>query len=374
MKNHFINAPGLIILTGGRSSRMGHDKAGLPWCSGTLLSDLLRRSKCIPFWEIIIAAHSHPDRTGWPDCHCPVHITTDTYTGCGPLGGLEAALRQGSSPYYVVLSVDLPFYDFSPLQDWLAHPDWMKPNAEKIYPILLPVVQGKEQPLAAVYPAGIYPAVLTALQSGEHRVRSIYDQWPVHRIDETEHAFLYTNINTPAAYKDALAYAVNCHRTVPVLSITADCSHTGKTTAATSIIRILSERGYRIGYIKSTHHHIDTEKEGSDTDRATKSGAVFALTCSLDDIPAGQTKTAALLAASQQRPADLVIIESRHHGVFPSLQVLPSGVPTASIPDDIIAVIHTNDEKNLPAHHFSLSRPQALISYILSVTIKSHEK
>ena len=36
---------GLVILAGGRSSRIGRDKAALPWRGATLLTDLLLRSQ-----------------------------------------------------------------------------------------------------------------------------------------------------------------------------------------------------------------------------------------------------------------------------------------------------------------------------------------
>lgn len=46
---------GLIVLAGGLSTRMGRDKAGLPWHDTDLLTDLLLRSQAYPFSERIIA-------------------------------------------------------------------------------------------------------------------------------------------------------------------------------------------------------------------------------------------------------------------------------------------------------------------------------
>lgn len=40
---------GLIVLAGGLSTRMGRDKAGLPWHDTDLLTDLLLRSQAYPF-------------------------------------------------------------------------------------------------------------------------------------------------------------------------------------------------------------------------------------------------------------------------------------------------------------------------------------
>ena len=51
---------GLIILAGGRSSRMGRDKAALPWRGATLLTDLLLRSQGVAFDEIVVSANRPP--------------------------------------------------------------------------------------------------------------------------------------------------------------------------------------------------------------------------------------------------------------------------------------------------------------------------
>ena len=109
---------GLIVLAGGLSTRMGRDKAGLPWHDTDLLTDLLLRSQAYPFSERIIAInrpytpHELPAKLGRT-----VHLVADSYPGCGPLGGLEAALHSGTSEFYLVLSVDLPFYNFAPVPD-----------------------------------------------------------------------------------------------------------------------------------------------------------------------------------------------------------------------------------------------------------------
>ncbi|MCH4217522.1 MAG: molybdopterin-guanine dinucleotide biosynthesis protein MobB [Megasphaera sp.] len=368
MTNPIYAHIGLIILAGGRSSRMGCDKASLPWHNGTLLSELLRRSLCLPFREIIISINAPLPDQSLPSAACPLHIVADTYKDCGPLGGLEAALRTGTCDYYAVLSADLPFYDFSPLQDWLAHPQWLTPDTTGLVPILLPVVKGRDQPLAALYPANIYPAVIAALRRHDYRVRSLYDTLPVCRINETKHAFLYTNTNTPSAYKDARACEVSRHRTVPVISITGDHSGVGKTTAATAIIRALHDRGYCIGYIKSTHHPVRAEKKGSDTDRALQSGAAFALTCTPADVPAHKDKEAVLLALSQQHPADLVIIESRCHGPFPRMETNLTAKIALNTTDDVIATLHDYDcSDDDVCHHFSLSHTDRLIPYILTI-------
>ena len=59
-------APGLIVLCGGLSSRMGTDKASLPWRGGTLLTHRLCRGAHEGFGEIIIATNTAPNLSALP--------------------------------------------------------------------------------------------------------------------------------------------------------------------------------------------------------------------------------------------------------------------------------------------------------------------
>ena len=242
---------GLIVLAGGLSTRMGRDKAGLPWHDTDLLTDLLLRSQAYPFSERIIAInrpytpHELPAKLGRT-----VHLVADSYPGCGPLGGLEAALHSGTSEFYLVLSVDLPFYNFAPVPDLvklLRHqPDLLA---------VIPRTENKQdQPLAALYSRQLLPAVADHLQKGEYRLRRLYQAVPAAYVDESFRPALYLNINTPEAYEAAKGRDANSCRQVPVVTLTAPDSGDGKTTAATAAIAELTRRGYQVAYIKSTHH------------------------------------------------------------------------------------------------------------------------
>ena len=319
---------GLIVLAGGLSTRMGRDKAGLPWHDTDLLTDLLLRSQAYPFSERIIAInrpytpHAKLVRT--------VHLVADSYPGCGPLGGLEAALHSGTSEFYLVLSVDLPFYNFAPV-----------PNLVKLLrhqPDLLAVIPRTEnkqdQPLAALYSRQLLPAVADHLQKGEYRLRRLYQAVPAAYVDESFRPALYLNINTPEAYEAAKGRDANSCRQVPVVTLTAPDSGDGKTTAATAAIAELTRLGYQVAYIKSTHHIVTRQKIGSDTDRAQKAGAVSVCLCGPADVPEGLSKEDYILALSQQQLADLVLVESRSHGPFPRIDVTQAD--TGTLVDDIL--------------------------------------
>ena len=230
---------------------------------------------------------------------------------------MEAALYSGQCDFYLVLSVDLPFYDFDPI------PDWVKllrrqPNLQAIIPR---TENGQDQPLAALYSRQLLPAITDHLQKGNYRLRHLYQDVPAAYVDETFRSALYFNINTPEAYEAAKGRDTNSRRQVPVVTLTAPKSGDGKTTAAASAITELTHRGYQVAYIKSSHHTVARRKTGSDTDRARKAGAVSVCLCGPADYPMGTRKEDYILALSQQQLADLVLVESRSHGPFPQIDV-----------------------------------------------------
>ena len=353
---------GLVILAGGRSSRMGRDKVALPWRGATLLTDLLLRSQGVAFDEIVVSANRTPDLSSLPpDLAARIRVVADDCQDCGPLGGMEASFRACSCSYCLVLSVDLPFYDFSPVKQILPKLAQMPP-----VDLFLPMSESRPQPLAAVYRRGpALEAVQAALNAGKRRVLSIADALAVRILDDAGALILYENINTPSAYKDALAIDANRRRAVPVVSLSAARSGEGKTSLAVQVIAELTRRGYAVSYFKSTHHSRCGEKRGSDTDRAMQAGAVQSILCGPDDVAAGERKEDALLRLAQQTAADIAIVESRSHGPFPVLYI-DGPEPPPMHPDHITAVIGRGGAPSF--RYIAPERLDDLCSYILYVT------
>ena len=353
MKRHDkMPALSLLILAGGKSSRMKKDKSQLPWQDSTTLTHMLTNSYVYPFERTVISANRIIEPQELPDFirkktkqreHTTEYIhlsdkrrlsvVSDLYTDCGPLGGMEAAMRLYPSDCWLILAVDLPFFDFSRVPALLAA------DASE-YDAVIPVVDGRENPLAALYKGRVYEKIRTALADGDYRVRKIYNKKAAF-IDETPYARQYLNMNTPIAYKEALACAANQSRPVPVVSITAETSGTGKTHLTTQVIKELSDQGYKVGYVKSTHHMPSGPKQSSDTDLATRAGAVCTAL-----IPDGPEKKCSIEHAAFSMPVDLVLIESRRHGLFPKLLVLPPEAGAAEGDNETVALVTRRKDTN----------------------------
>jgi molybdopterin-guanine dinucleotide biosynthesis protein A len=84
-----------FVLAGGQATRMGTDKAALPWGEGTLAEHITN----------LLSAVAEPVRIVGRD---PL---PDIEPGRGPLEGIRTALRTTTTKHNLITAVDLPFLD-----------------------------------------------------------------------------------------------------------------------------------------------------------------------------------------------------------------------------------------------------------------------
>src|SRR5690606_15155389 len=102
-----------VVLAGGRSSRMGVDKATLPHPSGsTLLDRQIALLRGLGPAELLVSVRSGQDLGLLDRDVCTVR---DDGTA-GPLGGIVAALKAATQPRLLVVAVDLPYLDADTLR------------------------------------------------------------------------------------------------------------------------------------------------------------------------------------------------------------------------------------------------------------------
>jgi molybdopterin-guanine dinucleotide biosynthesis protein A len=178
-----------FVVAGGRSVRMGQDKALLPWAGGTLLDHAIGLLRDVtPDVRILCGADErYHDRR--------VPLVVDGTADAGPLAGLDAALQAAEGRRILVLGVDLPFVT-SPLLEFLGRSlaDW---------DAVVPVVGSRPQPLCAAYGPPCAGPVRARLAAGERRMTTFWPDVRVREVPESElDAFgapgtLFRNLNTP---------------------------------------------------------------------------------------------------------------------------------------------------------------------------------
>jgi molybdenum cofactor guanylyltransferase len=180
-----------VLLAGGKSTRMGTDKAGVLLQGKPLWRRQLATLRALGPEEIFISG-----RDDGPYAVEGLEILKDSYVERGPLGGLETALFRTINPYLVVLAIDLP--EMRP--DFLARLVELAVSRKRS---IVPRDGESFEPLAAVYSGSICGLVVECLhgrdRSMQNFIRRAVDldlvlPYPL----SAEEDRLFRNVNTPA--------------------------------------------------------------------------------------------------------------------------------------------------------------------------------
>jgi molybdopterin-guanine dinucleotide biosynthesis protein A len=182
--------PAAFILAGGKSSRMGADKALLNFKGKTLLARALEVTREVCGDVRIVGSAARFSQYG--------PVVEDVFRECGPLGGIHAALRTSVNEMNLMLAVDMPFVSSSLLWYLMAQ---ARGSAEA--QAVVPRCQGTLQPLCAVYRREFCSPAEGALRAGRNKIGLLLEEVPTRVIDEDElrrsgfACELFRNLNTP---------------------------------------------------------------------------------------------------------------------------------------------------------------------------------
>jgi molybdenum cofactor guanylyltransferase len=184
-----------FVLAGGRSSRMGTDKALLPYGEKTLLQLALEKVKPVSAAPIIVGSRELYGGYG--------EVIEDRFPGCGPLGGIHAALCATQTDLNLVMSVDMPLMSTGFLC-WLIE---IATSGQEL--AVVPETRQRLQPLCAVYRRAARGVIEQALLLSEFKVSAIFTRIPTRYVPEDELVAagfspeIFANLNTPAEYAAA---------------------------------------------------------------------------------------------------------------------------------------------------------------------------
>lgn len=165
-----------FILAGGRSSRLGRDKALLPWPpnasaegnSQTLLQHSIDRLQCICASVSVCANRDDLPFAGT--------IIPDALPGSGPLGGIVAALEHSTTEWNLMLAVDLPFLPVQVMYALVAtaraedRAGALADPSRSPVACVVPYVDGLPQPLCGLYHRALAPSLRRSLEAGKFKV------------------------------------------------------------------------------------------------------------------------------------------------------------------------------------------------------------
>jgi len=175
-----------IVLTGGRSTRMGNDKFLLDYGRGPqwrVMLDLLQQH----FREVYISCR--PDQVGH---FAGQPCVTDRWTDIGPMAGIASALRQLSdAPAVFVVGCDLPFFDPA-LADMLVAQN----DSSGIACCARVVLNEFPEPLVAVWNRCALEPMEKAIAQKEYSLQRLLKQHSYREVNVTNERWLF-NANTP---------------------------------------------------------------------------------------------------------------------------------------------------------------------------------
>ncbi|MCX8023789.1 MAG: molybdenum cofactor guanylyltransferase [Thermanaerothrix sp.] len=195
----------VFVQAGGKSQRMGFNKALAPFLGEPLIQRVIHRVHSLASEIIVVANDPQPYLgLGYP-------VVADRIPGLGALGGLYAALSYARYPYVISIACDMPFVNAA-----LLHEAW-KRLVQGNWDAVIPRSADGLEPFHAVYRRDTcLPAVEQALKRGERRMISWLAEvhwqsipWEEVRVFDPQ-GLAFVNLNTP----EELALAENLARTL----------------------------------------------------------------------------------------------------------------------------------------------------------------
>ena len=209
-----------VILAGGKSSRMGRDKASLTLGNETFLQRIAAELDACGFQEKYVSL-GIGEKTeiripgGWT-------AVRDRYRDCGPLGGIHAALSECRAEWALFVSCDTPLYRRELAELLISKvPGLSEVSGKEMVPedpeqsagpqLVIPVTpDGRWHMTCALWRRTLLPEVEAQLKSGDYRLRKLClkDGGPspgtvLVRLEGEQAAFaeMLNNINTEEDYR-----------------------------------------------------------------------------------------------------------------------------------------------------------------------------
>ncbi len=178
-----------VILCGGKSQRMGTDKALLKIGGKYLIVSIIEALESI-FSEVILVTN-HKEKFDGIEKLKGYKMAEDLYPLCGPMGAIYTSLINSSKEFCFVTACDLP----------IINTDLILKMYEEIQDAQGMVCErgGFIEPLYAFYHQSVTESFKRQMDSGRYRIIEVYKELSIkkHQINEEDFKIFLTNLNTP---------------------------------------------------------------------------------------------------------------------------------------------------------------------------------
>jgi len=191
----------VVINAGGRSTRMGTDKALLDIGGKPMIERILEQT--VGLGDPLIVTNT-PEKYAY----LKLPLISDLLPDKGALGGLYTAIQAATQPYAVVLACDMPFVNRPLLEFMMAQAE----AYDAVVPRLL-TESGKveAEPFRAIYAKRCLDPIRQALDAGKMRMISFFPDINLRWVEENEikqfdpQLLTFKNCNTPEELEEVRA-------------------------------------------------------------------------------------------------------------------------------------------------------------------------
>jgi molybdopterin-guanine dinucleotide biosynthesis protein A len=177
----------LVIMAGGKSSRMKQDKALLPFGEYNSLAEYQYKRLSSYFDNIYISAKNNK-------FDFDVDVIEDRYKNSSPLVGLISIFETLKIEEVFILSVDAPFITMQTI-------DTLYSKAEEDKNVIVAESKNGIEPLCGIYRATILERAKNFLEQENHRLQALLNSLNTQKIKINHNEFM--NLNHPFEYEEA---------------------------------------------------------------------------------------------------------------------------------------------------------------------------
>ena len=387
-----------VILAGGRSSRMGRDKALLELNEQKFIDHLVQElSGCC---KVMISAAHQDDYAGYG-----VPVIADETKDIGPIEGIRQALRSSVSEYVFVCAVDTPFVRKEMVQ-------YLAEFISSDYDAFVFRDGNRIHPHIGIYSRTALPAIEEMIGEKQYRLTELLSRIRTKYVDIGTSCFdrkVLRNINTPDDYlailnQDAPAdssatrsmdapadpsatrsmdapadpSAGRCMDAPadssvgrrPLVFCVSGVKNSGKTHLVERLIHSFTEKGMSVGVIKHDGHSFECDVPGTDSDRFYRAGAMATAVFSASQSFIRLRREAGVEELIRQMEyADVVIIEGLKYSSLPKVEVIRKEVSRRSICDSRTLLCIASDaalSEEMPCPVFDLDDTEGILKCIMN--------
>jgi len=167
-------AASVVVLAGGKSSRLGADKSLLLLDGQPLIARTVQQLSVLS--DDLIIVTNAPER--FEPLGLAARLVADERPGEGSLMGIYSGLKVARHPYALVVACDMPFLN-APLLHYML-------SIMPTYDVVVPRLAGMLEPLHAVYGRSCLPWIARLLDDGQRKIVAFFPYVKVRHVEEGE--------------------------------------------------------------------------------------------------------------------------------------------------------------------------------------------